>query len=117
MIGFNDASAAHWYCCNASPEFNMLIAVSDAQAGINPFILEDVYGIFWEVWGEDAAAARRAAFETTYGVTHIDELIDGVEVPVALLDLTFWTPFWLWRFTTSPNCDDGCFITNFYEGS
>ena len=88
----------------------MLRAVSDAQAAISPFILQDVYDAFWVVWGQNAAAPRREAFEAVFGVVPGVEIIDGVEVPVALLDLTFWSPLWVWRFEHPAPCVDGCYL-------
>lgn len=111
MTGFDADTILRWYCCLHPIEFEMLRAVSDAQAAVVPFILEDVYDAFWLTWGQNAAQPRRQAFETVFGVTHGDEVIEGVELPVVFLDLTFWTPLWLWRFENPTPCADGCYLT------
>jgi hypothetical protein len=113
MVGFDSALVLKWFCCLASIEYEMLRAISDAQAAIAPFILEDVYDAFWVIWGGSAGAARREAFELIFGVVHGEELIDGLDVPVVFLDLTFWTPFWFWRFANPDPCPDGCDVRNF----
>ena len=101
-----------WYCCLAPPEAGMLDAVSDAQAAISPFILADVYDAFWLMYGGSVSAARRDAFERIFGVTRGEEIIDGLDVPVVFLDLTFWTPFWSWKFAHPAPCGDGCIYQN-----
>lgn len=103
-----------WYCCLHPIEREMLIACSNAQAAVSPFILEGVYDAFWMTYGQNAPALRREMFEQTYGIVHATEIVDEVtDVPVVVFDLLFWTPFWLWRFDNPDACDDGCFITNF----
>jgi len=111
MVGWNADSAAIWWCCLAPIEKEMLIAVSNAQAFVSPFILADVYDAFWIVYGGGASAARRSAFERVYGVTRGEEIIEGMEVPVVFLDLTFWSPLWLWRFEGHDTCATGCLFT------
>lgn len=117
MVGFDEATVLLWYCCLAPPEREMVDAVSNAQAAISPFILADVYDAFWIVYGGSVGVARRGAFERVFGVTRGEEIIDGLEVPVVFLDLTFWTPLWFWRFGNPSPCPDGCDIINFAEGS
>nr|CRY94986.1 hypothetical protein [uncultured prokaryote] len=89
----------------------MLDAVSNAQGAISPFILEDVYDAFWVLYGGGVGNARRGAFESIFGVTHGGEDIEGEVIPVVFLDLTFWTPFWLWRFENPSPCPSPCYLT------
>lgn len=113
MVGFDRDKVLLWYCCLHPIEGEMLDAVSNAQGAISPFLLEDFYNALWLLYGGGAGDARRVAFESIFGVTHGSEVIEGVDVPVVLLDLTFWTPFWVWKFETPDPCPDGCDILNF----
>jgi len=113
MIGFDGEVVELWLCCLAPIERSMLDAVSNAQSAISPFILEDVYNGLWLFYGGGASDARRRAFEYIFGVTHGSEIVDGLDVPVVLLDLTFWTPYWFWAFGHPEPCPDGCEVINF----
>lgn len=103
-----------WWCCLDTSDANMLRAVSGAQAGILPFILADVYDAFWSTWGIGIAEVRREAWEGYFGVTHGTITGEGEdEIPVVFLDLTFWTPLWVWIFEGHDDCPDGCYVVNF----
>jgi len=92
----------------------MIRAISGAQAFILPFILEDVYDAFWATWGVGVAEVRRVAFEGYFGITHgVVPGDDDIDVPVVFLDISFWSPLWLWIFEGHDNCPDGCYVTTF----
>lgn len=105
-----------WYCCLAPTEKEMLDAVSNAQSAVSPIILEDVYNALWFLYAGGASDARRRAFELIFGITHGSEVIEGLDVPVVFLDLTFWTPFWFWKFANPAACDDGCYMEPWRRG-
>jgi hypothetical protein len=114
MIGFDADLAAKWYCCLASIEFEMLRAVSDAQTGIQPFLLPGVYEAFWLTYGQNAGGARRDAFQAIFGVTEGQfQPPDGDPFTVWFLDLTFWTPLWLWRLANPDPCPEDCELRTF----
>lgn len=117
MVGFDVEAVLKWWCCLHPIEGEMLNAVSNAQAAVSPFILEDVYDAFWVLYGGGTGGARRDAFESVFGVTHGGEIIDGIEIPVVFLDLTFWTPLWLWRFDHPDPCPDGCDIFRWQQSN